>query len=254
MSANPLFQVLVGLAAEPRALDSTMERIGRIKGAVLSVLSPLNSEDRLEFFLHYCPVERKQWLQVHARESRQLGIFDGYHKDGSKQTCLLPPTSDEAIPALLQQAFSLLQRLRMEITWTPRQFFEILKVPEYRELMQFVSCDETAEFDWRGHARIQVPDVSMPKRTLLEGEYKVTFRVHMLGVMEASIEMPRDTRKKLRTRGRRVLLCWGRQESAKYYQQLEPMVRSGKYCLAIVRSIVARSGHCVALELCGIGE
>lgn len=253
MSSEPLFRVLVGSAAEPRPLDQTLDRISRIKGAVLSVLASLNIEDRLEFYDQYCAYEQKHWLQVHAKESRQLGIFDAHLQGSSKQAWLLPPTSDEALSAVMEQAFALLQRLRLEINWTPSQFFEILKVPEYRELMQFVSFDESAEFDRRGHARIQVPDMAIPKRTLLEGQYNITFRVHMLGVMEASIEMPRGLRRVLRTRGKKVFLCWERQQSSSCYQQLEPLVRSGDSCSAIVRSIVARSGHCVALELLSIG-
>lgn len=252
MSAEPLFRVLVGLATEPRPLDQMLDRISRIKVAVLSVLSPLNIEDRLEFFDQYCPYEQKHWLQVRANESRQLGIFDTHFQKDSKQAYLLPPTSDEALSAVMLQAFALLQRLRLEINWTPSQFFEILKVPEYRELMQFVSCDESAEFEWKGHARIQVPDMTIPKRTLLEGQYNITFRVHMLGVMEASIEMPRILRRELRTRGKKVILCWDRQQSSSCYRLLEPLVRSRDSCSAIVRSIVARSGHCVALELFSI--
>lgn len=249
MNTEPLFQILVGLAQEPRELDSTLDRIARIKGAVLSVLAPLNSEDRLEFFLHYCPREQKQWLQVSAKQSRQLGIFDGYQTADTKQKCLLPPTSDEAIPSVLQQAFSLLQRLRMEINVTPSQFFEILKVPEYRELMQFVTTDEEAEFYWQGRTRIQIPNVALPKRTLLEGEHEITFRVHMVGAMEALIEMPKTIREILRPRGKKVALVWGRQESSEVMEKLYSMVRRGESGVAIVKSIVDRSGHCVTLEL-----
>ncbi len=251
MSGGSLFRVLIGSAAEPRPLDQTLDRISRIKDAVLSVLAPINIEDRLEFYDQYCAYEQKHWLQVHAKESRQLGIFDAHLQGSSKQAWLLPPTSDEALSAVMEQAFSLLQRLRLEVKWTPSHFFEILKIPEYRELMQFVSCDQSAEFEWKGHARIQVPDMTIPKRTLLEGQYNITFRVHMLGTMEAWIEMPKALRQELRTRGKKVLLCWERQHSSSCYQQLEPLVRSGDSCTATVRSIVARSGHCVALELFG---
>lgn len=252
MIGEPLFRVLVGSVAEPRPDDQSNDRKSRIKSAVLSVLAPLNIEDRLEFFEQYCPHEQKLWLQVRATKSRQLEIFDAHLQGDSKQPCLLPPTSDEALSAVMQQAFSLLQRLRLEINWTPSQFFQILKVPEYRVLMQFVSCGESAEFDWQGHARIQVPNMAIPKRTLLEGQYNITFRVHMLGVTEASIEMPRDLRRVLRTRGKRVLLRWDRQQGVTSYQILEPLLRSGDSCSAIVRSIVARSGHCAALVLIGI--
>lgn len=253
MENQPLFQILVGIAQEPRELDSTLDRIAQLKGTVLSVLSPLNSEDRLEFFLHYCRHEQKQWLQVCAKASRQRGIFDGYHTAVPEQKCLLPPTSDEAIPSVLQQAFSLLQQLRMEIYVTPSRFFEILKVPEYRKLMQFVTTDEEAEFRWQDRTKIQVPNVTVPKRTLLEGEHEITFRVHLVGAMEAVVEMPRTIRKILRPRGKKTTLVWGRQESTEVMETLYSMVRSGSSGSAIVKSIVDRSGHCVTLELRRLG-
>ena len=249
-----LFRILVGPAHAPRDLEAEHSRIDRLKRGVISVLAPLGMEDRLVFKLDICTLERKQWLWILARPSKQMALFECGEQAGTEGADWSFYKEDKAATLLAKQSFELLQRLCMAMTWTPADFFDILKVPEYRDLMLFASPTEPTEFQCGGQPRCSVPALEIPRRQVIQEDVDLEFRVKMVGLTEAIVELPQAARTKLRPRGRKVPLAWIWDESHATFDKLLRHLKSGSNARATVRSIIDKSGCCVSLELCHLFE
>lgn len=252
-NAEEIFRISLGSVAVKRNLHKERELTSRLKKMIMEMLKPLKIENRLTFSLSAVDEGMKQWLLVEATPSlqRELTLHGHKSKGGALAT---DDFQTQSAQAMVEAAFDLLKRLVSLAKFNPTDFFETVHLDEYRLLRRMAVQTELLEWCSPNGQETSIQPAKLPQRTKLEEDCAVRFKVDMVGVEKALVELLKSDRKRLKSPKAKLHLFWFKIQHPLLMDVLQRHRDMEQWLDALVDVTVNRRGEASSLQFKGFAS
>lgn len=247
MRDQELFRIFVNSCRQPRDPAEEQRSVKILETAMNMVCAPLSKQHRLYYALEVDPETLDQWLVVRCHASLQRELFE--QEEGPCSTIAgEDPVLEATVKQAIQPALMLLKAWSTQAPLSQDVFISTLyrHAPEYIGLL--AKREDSLNVRTPDGLTIAIEPVRRRPRTMLDGTVSIRFRVDMLGLNKASIELTQAHRLQLHVKSRHIELHWLEIEQEILFAFLFKGLKSRSLVEVEAYPIVNRYGETVSLS------